>query len=53
MTNGRVEGKLKNGKAAGKNEVTGEMIIGGDDKMVKCIWRLCIMAFESCIVQGD
>ena len=36
--------KLKNRKAAGKDEVTGEMIKGGGD----WIWRLCNMAFEWC-----
>ena len=30
-------GKLKNGEAAGKNEVTGEMIKGGGDKVVDWI----------------
>ena len=39
-------GKLKNGKAAGKDEVTGEMIKGGGDRVVDWIWRLCNMAFE-------
>ena len=27
-------GKLKNGKAKGKDEITGEMIKGGGDRMV-------------------
>ena len=36
-------GKFKNGKAAGKDEITGEMIKGGGDKEVDCIWRLCIV----------
>ena len=27
-------GKLKNGKATGKDEITGEMIIGGGDRVV-------------------
>ena len=39
-------GKLKNGKAAGRDEVTGEMAKGGGDM----IWRLCNRAFESDIV---
>ena len=29
-----IVGKLKNGKAAGKNEVMGEMIKGGGDRAV-------------------
>ena len=33
-------GKLKNGKAAGNDEITGEMIEGGDDRVVDWIWRL-------------
>ena len=43
-------GKLKNGKAAGKDEITGEMIKGGSDRVVELIWRLCNMAFESGVV---
>ena len=39
--------KLKNRKAAGKDEVMGEMIKGGGDSLVDWIWRLCNMAFES------
>ena len=36
-----VMGKLKNGKAAGKNEVTGEVVKGkGDMDLVDWIWRL-------------
>ena len=38
-------GKLKNGKAAGKDEVTGEMTKGADDREVDWIWRLCNMTF--------
>ena len=43
--NGRVEvkvrmRKLKNGKAAGKDENTREMIKGGDDRVVDWIWSL-------------
>ena len=30
-------GKLKNGKAAGKDEITGEMIKGGGDRVVDWI----------------
>ena len=36
-------GKLKNEK----DEVTGEMIKGGDDRVVDWILSLCNMAFES------
>ena len=46
-------GKLKNGKAAGKDEVTGEMIKGGGNRVVDCIWRLCTMAFETGVVLED
>ena len=44
---------LKNGKAAGKDENTGEMIKGGGKRVVDWIWRLCNMAFESCVAPGD
>ena len=43
-------GKLKNGKTPGKDEITGEMIKGGGDRVVDWIWRLCNMAFESGVV---
>ena len=33
-------GKLKTGKAAGRNEITKEMIKGGDDRVVDWIWML-------------
>ena len=46
-------GKLRNGKSAGKDEVTGEMTKGGGNKVVDWIWRLCNMAFESGVVQED
>ena len=46
-------GKLKNGKVAGKDEITGEMIKAEDDRLVDKIWRLCNMAFESCVVPED
>ena len=39
-------GKLKNGKATGKDKITGEMIKGRGDRLVEWIWRLCNMAFE-------
>ena len=44
-------GKLKNRKAAGKDEVKGEMIKGGGDR-VDWIWRLCNMDFENGVVLG-
>ena len=46
---GRME-KLKNGKVAGKDEVTGEMIKCGGNRVVGWIWRLYNMAFESGVV---
>ena len=46
-------GKLKNGKAAGKDDITGEMINGGGDRVVDYMWRLCNMAFESGGVPED
>ena len=46
-------GKLKNGKATGKDEITEEMIKGGGDRVVDWIWRLCNMAFQSGIVPED
>ena len=46
-------GKLKNGKAAGKDEITKEMIKGGGDRVVDWICRLCNMAFESGVVPED
>ena len=39
-------GKLNNGKATGKDEITGEMIKCGGDRVVDWIWRLCNMIFE-------
>ena len=35
-----IVGKLKNGKTASKDEVTGEMINGGGNRVVDWIWRL-------------
>ena len=32
-------GKLKNGKAAGKEEIIGEIIKGGGDRVMDSIWR--------------
>ena len=46
-------GKLKNRKAAGKDEITREMIKDGGDKLVDWIWRLCNMAFKSGVVPED
>ena len=46
-------GNLKNGKASGKNEVTGEMLKGGGNKVVDWILRLCNMAFQSGVVLED
>ena len=46
-------GKLKNGKAAGTDKITGERIKGGGDKVVDWIWRLYNMAFESSVVRDD
>ena len=46
-------GKLKNGKTIVKDEITGEMIKGGGDRVVEWIWRLCNMAFESGVVPED
>ena len=43
-------GKLKNGKAACGDEITGEMINGGGEKVVDWIWKLCNLAFENGIV---
>ena len=37
--------KLKNGKVAGKDKVTEEMVKGGDVG-VDWIWKLCNMAIE-------
>ena len=46
-------GKLKNGKATGKNDFTGEIIKGGGDRVVDWIWRLCNLAFENGVVPED
>ena len=39
-------GKLKNRKATGKDEITGEMIKGGGDRVMDWIWELCNTVFE-------
>ena len=46
-------GKLKNRKASGKDEITGELIKGGGYWVVNWIWRLCNIAFESGVVSED
>ena len=46
-------GKLKNQKAAGKDEVTGEIIKDGGNRVVDWVWKLCKMAFESGVVLED
>ena len=46
-------GKLKNGKAVSKDEITGEIIKGGGGRVVGLMWRLCSMVFESCVVPED
>ena len=48
----RVE-KLKNGKAVGEDEITGEMIKGGGDIVVDWIWRICNMVFEIGVLPED
>ena len=45
--------KLKNGKVAGKDEVRGEMIKGGDEWVVDWKWKLCNMAYESGVMSED
>ena len=45
--------KLKNGKAACKDEITGEMIKGGGAREVNWIWRLCSKTFVSGVVPED
>ena len=57
-SNGRTEvevrlGKLKNKKAAGKDEITGEMMKGGGDRILDYIWRLCNKAYENGVVTKD
>ena len=46
-------GKLKDGKTAGNDEITGEMIKGGGDRVVDYVRRLCNMAFEIGVVPED
>ena len=47
------KGKLKNGKAVGKDEIMVEMIKGGNDRVVDWIWKLCNLAFEIGVVLED
>ena len=42
-----------NGKAASKDKVTREMIIGGGHMVVDWNWRLCNMAYENGIAPKD
>ena len=48
-------GKLKNGKAAGKDEITVETIKGGCDRVVDWIWSLCNVPLRVvlCLKTGD
>ena len=46
-------GTLKNGKAAVKDEITGEMRKGGGNRVMDWIWRLCNMVFESVVVMEN
>ena len=46
-------GKLKNGKAEDKDDVTREMVKGGGDMVVDWIWMLCTMAFDGGVVPDD
>ena len=45
--------KLKNGKAASKDQFKGEMIRCGGDMVVGWIWRLRNLVFKSCVVSED
>ena len=49
---GRVR-KLKNGKSAGSDGVTGEMIKNGGKCVIDWIWKLCNKAFVEGIVPKD
>ena len=46
-------GKLKNRKAAGKDETTGEMIKGGRDRVADSIGKPCNVVFKSSVVPED
>ena len=43
----KVKRRIYQGKNKVNEEDTGEMIKGGDDRVVDWIWRLCNMTFES------
>src|SRR5678815_1118760 len=45
--------KLKNGKSAGIDEITGEMIKNGGEMVIEWIWKLCNKAFMEGIVSND
>ena len=45
--------EVRIGKVAGNDEITGEMVKGGDDMVVDWIWRMCNMVFESGVVPED
>ena len=46
-------GKLKNRKAAVRDEITGEIIKGGGDRVVDWIWVVYNMAFESSVASEE
>ena len=46
-------GKLNNGKEAGKDDITGGVIKSEGGRVVDWIWKLCYMAFETCVVLED
>ena len=55
MPIGRAEVEMRVGKlkAAGKDEIIGEMLKGGGDRMADWIWRLRNMDLESGVVPED
>ena len=46
-------GKLRNRKASGKDDVTGEILKGGGYMVLDWILRLCNMAFKSVVMNED
>ena len=46
-------GKLENGKAMCKDEITEQLIKVGGDRVVDWIWRLCNMVIESGFLTED
>ena len=46
-------GELKNGKSTSKDEITGEMIKVGGERVVERILRLCNMAFENSVAPEE